>query len=223
VRRSIMMLFLMLWVSPVFAQQSICGGEPQGVPASVQDKLKGDVEGKAQGLVRIIGDVQLKGAVETSRDELYQRYKDVDKYQINRYFAWVSCQNIMTDTRLTSAQKNEQWLIVYRTLMRPDNSQNMPAQRPTPTETATAIWVDTYTQGDWGGRDRGCSVGPTPRADRCSAAFLRQVAVCWTNRLTGWPAEECRGASAWCTYKYVELNTPQNGTAPGEIYHCRGN
>jgi hypothetical protein len=80
-------------------------------------------------------------------------------------------------------------------------------------------WWNTLTQGDWAGKDRACSQGATPRPSECTPAFYGQVAVCWTNRRTG----ECGGATAWCTYKFVELNTPQNGANPGMVYQCRPN
>src|SRR5207245_5562024 len=99
------------------AQQTNCGDLPKDIPKSTQEKLKGDVEGKAQLLTRLIGDAQLKGALETSKAELYQDHQDVDKFQIDRYFAWVACQNIMADPRLTSLQKNDNWMTVYRTLI----------------------------------------------------------------------------------------------------------
>src|SRR5690349_8720966 len=116
-RSAIIAVAIIVNGSPVWAQQSACGAEPKDVPNVVQDKLRGDVAGKAQLLSRFLGDSQLTGAIETSRFELYQNHQDVDKYQIDRYFAWVACGMIMADGGLTSNQKTEKWLIVYRTLM----------------------------------------------------------------------------------------------------------
>jgi hypothetical protein len=83
--------------------------------------------------------------------------------------------------------------------------------------TQAQSWRETKLDGDWGGRDRACSQGATPRPEQCNAATRGQVAVCWTNRKTG----ECFGATAWCTYKTVTLNTPKDGRAPGRIYECK--
>jgi len=78
------------------------------------------------------------------------------------------------------------------------------------------IWFDTHSQGDWVGRDRGCSQGPSPDPNMCNGKFLGKVAVCWMSR----PTDECGGATTWCKYKTVDINTPQDGSFPGEIYQC---
>jgi hypothetical protein len=78
-------------------------------------------------------------------------------------------------------------------------------------------WHNANQTGDWAGRDRACSQGAIPRPEECTDAYIGQVAVCWPNRRTG----ECKGATAWCTYKFVKLGTIKNGGAPGNIYECR--
>ena len=88
-----------------------------------------------------------------------------------------------------------------------------------PNNAGAANWSDTFTRGDWIGRDRACSQGPFPDASQCNSAFFWSgQAVCWSNRHTG----ECGGAIAWCTYKTVGLTTPHGyGTvSDGEIYKC---
>jgi hypothetical protein len=82
--------------------------------------------------------------------------------------------------------------------------------------TADAILRDTYSQGDWQGRDRACSRGSIPDPNQCRPEYHGQVAVCWTDRRTG----ECGGATSWCTYKTVGLATPQTGYSPGQLYYC---
>jgi len=49
-----------------------CGGTPSQVLVSTQEQLKGDVEGKAQILAKFLAGAQIKGAVEMSKNELYQ-------------------------------------------------------------------------------------------------------------------------------------------------------
>src|SRR5436305_1195140 len=89
---------LTIWLSFCFhaAAQVSCGEQPT-IPADVEQQLKGDVEGKAQLFTKLLGKAELKGTIETSKKELQQKYKDVDKAQIDQYMAWVSCQNIMQD------------------------------------------------------------------------------------------------------------------------------
>jgi len=71
-------------------------------------------------------------------------------------------------------------------------------------------WIDQHEPGDWGGRDRGGGplVDSKPSPDACTNQFLGQVAVCWI------PGS--------CTYKNetVTLDTPRDGTNPGEVFLC---
>jgi hypothetical protein len=97
-------------------------------------------------------------------------------------------------------------------------STNEPRQRSSKRERRTATWTDTFTTGGWIGRDRSCSQGATPHPSECNSETVGQVAVCWANRKTG----ERNDATAWCTYKVAQINTPQDGLNPGRIYQCRG-
>src|SRR5260370_37776756 len=63
---------------PAMAQIS-CGELPKDLPVAVREQLKGDVEGKAQLLTKMLGDAQLKGKVETSRTELHQEHSNLDQ------------------------------------------------------------------------------------------------------------------------------------------------
>jgi hypothetical protein len=76
-------------------------------------------------------------------------------------------------------------------------------------------WGDAYAKGDWLGRERSCTQGETPDPAQCTPATMGQVAVCWSNN------PGCGGSDAWCTYKTVQLSTPQDGKTPGEIYQCQ--
>jgi WD40 repeat protein len=113
-----------LWMSIFFccplaalAQTVNCGEQPKELPPDVQERIKGDVEGKAQLFTKLLGSAQLKGTVEASKTELQQKYKDVDKAQMDRYMSWVSCQSIMQDKDLTTLQKNKLWLDLYREII----------------------------------------------------------------------------------------------------------
>src|SRR5258706_921711 len=67
---------------PARAQIS-CGDVAKEVPLAVREELKGDVEGKAQLLTKLVGDAQLKGKIETSRTELHQEHKNLDQNQVD--------------------------------------------------------------------------------------------------------------------------------------------
>jgi WD40 repeat protein len=106
-----------IFSASAFAQTVNCGAQPKELPPDVQEKIKGDVEGKAQLFTKLLGDAALKGTVEASKTELQQKYKDVDKAQMDRYMSWVSCQSIMQDKNLTTAEKNKLWLDLYREII----------------------------------------------------------------------------------------------------------
>ncbi|MGC2523483.1 MAG: hypothetical protein WA417_12745 [Stellaceae bacterium] len=82
--RSLLVLILFSLTIPAFAQVD-CGTNPKDVPPDVQQTLSGDVEGKAQLFTKLIGDANIKGAVQTSKNEIYQKYNNIDKSQIDKY------------------------------------------------------------------------------------------------------------------------------------------
>jgi hypothetical protein len=107
------------------AAQSACGDNPKQVPVEAEESLKGDVEGKAQVLTRLLGQAQMKGAIETGRKELYERHQNLDQHQIDMYFMWVACQEIMSDKSLPTREKVRLWNDI-----RPTFTQRMtPAKR----------------------------------------------------------------------------------------------
>ena len=99
------------------AGQVSCGDQPKDVPPDVQQIIKADADGRAQLFTKLLGDLDIKGKVEVSKNEMYQKYKNIDKSQIDRYMIWVSCQNIMLDRSLPVVEKNRLWLAVYLELM----------------------------------------------------------------------------------------------------------
>ena len=114
---TIVLGLIMFVCRPASAQTVNCGEQPKELPADVEQRIKGDVEGKAQLFTKLLGDAALKGTVEASKKELQQKYKDVDKAQMDRYMSWVSCQSIMQDKEMTTAQKNKLWLDLYREIV----------------------------------------------------------------------------------------------------------
>jgi hypothetical protein len=133
-------LWMALVVTSIAHAQVNCGPQPD-VPADVKQKLKGDVEGKAQIFTKLLGDANLKGTVETSRSEVYQKYKDLDKSQIDRYMIWISCQNIMS-SQLTATEKAKLWIEIYRELAKPSDKQGSSS---TPLSILAALPLHTST------------------------------------------------------------------------------
>jgi hypothetical protein len=106
--RFIVTLLVLIADLPAWAQVS-CGDPPKDVPVYIQEQLKGDAEGKAQALTRVLGGLEIKGSVDASRTELYEQHRNLDQHQIDMYFMWVSCQAIMADRTLTTADKLKMW------------------------------------------------------------------------------------------------------------------
>jgi hypothetical protein len=101
------------------AAAQTCGEQPQNLPIEVQQQIKGDAEGKAKLAVRLLGDASLSGSVESSRRELRQKYDNIDRSTVDRYFLWVTCQQIMNDRSMTTPQKLEEYQKVYRLIVAP--------------------------------------------------------------------------------------------------------
>jgi hypothetical protein len=112
----------LLWTSGANAQVN-CGNQPSEVPPDVAQRIQGDVEGKAQAFTKLLGDVNLKGKVDTSRNEVHQKYNDLDKTVIDRYMIWVSCQSILQDKDLKPPERNKLWLEIYRELRKPSEEK----------------------------------------------------------------------------------------------------
>jgi hypothetical protein len=45
------------------------------------------------------------GKVDASRNEVYQKYHNIDKFKIDRYMIWVACQAIIADQSLSATDK----------------------------------------------------------------------------------------------------------------------
>ena len=61
----------LVFTLPAIAQVN-CGDQPKDVPPDVQQKLSGDVQGKAQLFTKLLGDADLTGKVNASKKEVYQ-------------------------------------------------------------------------------------------------------------------------------------------------------
>jgi len=114
-------VFMILAATATGAAAQTCGEQPQNLPIDVQQQIKGDAEGKAKLAVRLLGDASLSGSVESSRRELRQKYDNIDRSTVDRYFLWVTCQQIMNDRAMTTPQKLEEYQKVYRLIVTPLN------------------------------------------------------------------------------------------------------
>jgi hypothetical protein len=96
-------------------------------------------------------------------------------------------------------------------------------------------WVNTGQPGDWGGRDQASTSYSTPKRFvkgnvLCDRAHAGNVAVCWTNRPTGFPGvpadhtDIVGNPAQWCTYKTsaIRIFTNQDGGAKeaSQVWVC---
>jgi hypothetical protein len=89
-----------------------CGEVPKDMPISVQEQLKGELEGKAQAVTKLLGSASLQGKIDTSRTELYEQHKNLDQHQIDMFYMWVLCQIILSDKNMSGPEKVKQWMQV---------------------------------------------------------------------------------------------------------------
>lgn len=119
----ILLMALTLVISFEAQGQVNCGNQPTDVPPDIQQQFQGDVEGKATIFTKLLGDVNLKGKVDSSRSEVYQKYKNLDKSVVDQYMIWVSCQAILQDKSLAPAQKIQLWIEIYKQLQVPSEEK----------------------------------------------------------------------------------------------------
>lgn len=95
----------------VATAQSLDCGKPPEVPFKSQEteKLKGELEGKAQLLSRLIGNADLKGAVTTERNTIYQSADQVLAAWQAAYISYVFCASVLSDKSLSPDKRIDAW------------------------------------------------------------------------------------------------------------------
>jgi hypothetical protein len=94
-------LLLSFLGSASFAQNANCGDAPV-----VEDgTIKGALDGKAELLMRFIGNAQLKGEVDVARSDVLSRYPNASALRINQYFLYVVCMAIFQDKAMSTLDK----------------------------------------------------------------------------------------------------------------------
>jgi hypothetical protein len=93
-------LFSMLFAPVLHAQDtSLCGPAPsEAVTKELSEKTKGDLEGKAQAISKLLGSADLGGKIETERKTLYQTSDSSEAIRADRYLFYVTCLLLMKDT-----------------------------------------------------------------------------------------------------------------------------
>lgn len=110
-------LFSMLYLAGsghAYAQGVGTCGDP---PPVANEKMKTDIQSRAQLLSRYIGDAQLAGKIEVSRTEIFSKYPDGERS--DAYHEYQICVLIMADSTMTTLQKIEVLNNVRREFRKP--------------------------------------------------------------------------------------------------------
>jgi hypothetical protein len=77
-----------------------------GDPPRVDDQtLKGDLEGKAQFLSKLVGDANLKGQIEAARTDVFSKYPNAGQAHSDAYLEYMFCSFVLSDPKLTAQEK----------------------------------------------------------------------------------------------------------------------
>jgi hypothetical protein len=113
--RSVLLGFAIAVALPTFSFAQQCGEPPV-----VSDKsLKAQLDGQAKLLSGKIGDVGLKGDLESARADVLAKYPNADKVRNDTYMLYQVCMSIMGDTKLTGAEKVQLLLQVQKAMNPP--------------------------------------------------------------------------------------------------------
>lgn len=113
--RIFLVLLSLVAPSSVYAQASLCGDPP---PVANED-LKAEIEGKAQILSRLLGDASLSGEIQTSRTEIFSKYKDDEQSRSNAYLEYQFCVLIFNDQDMSTKEKIEELKNIRREFSKP--------------------------------------------------------------------------------------------------------
>ncbi len=105
-RSSVVALFTLVMCMPSLAQHPVCGTAPEwDIKSENQEKLKGDLQGKAQALSKYIGSADLSGQIQTERQTIYKTTDQSEARRQDAYLAFMFCVLIMDDKTLSTGDK----------------------------------------------------------------------------------------------------------------------
>jgi hypothetical protein len=100
-RTAMATLAVWLVLFAVAQAQPSCGDPPR-----IDDQtLKGDLDGKAQFLSRLVGDASLKGHIETARTDIFSKYPNAGATRSDAYLEYMFCSFVLTDSKLSAQEK----------------------------------------------------------------------------------------------------------------------
>ena len=74
------------------AQHAMCGNPPEwDIKSREADTLKGDLQGKAQVLTKLLGSANLSGQIQSERETIYKNSDQSEARRQDAYLAYVFC------------------------------------------------------------------------------------------------------------------------------------
>jgi hypothetical protein len=105
-RIAIPIVFLLVCAGHARAQHPVCGKPPDwDIKTQDTDKLKGDLEGRAQLLTKYAGGVGLSGQIQTERETLYKNTDATEARRQDAYLAYMFCVIVMDDKTLSTQDR----------------------------------------------------------------------------------------------------------------------
>jgi hypothetical protein len=91
---------------PAHADDAICGPAPSlPTTANSSESLKGQLQGQAEFLSRLVGKAELGGQVEAARTSIYQTSDSFFAAQKDAYLAYMFCVIVLSDKTLSTQDK----------------------------------------------------------------------------------------------------------------------
>ncbi len=91
---------------PAHADDAICGPAPSlPTTANSSESLKGQLQGQAEFLSRLVGKAELGGEVEAARTSIYQTSDSFFAAQKDAYLAYMFCVIVLNDKSLSTQDK----------------------------------------------------------------------------------------------------------------------
>lgn len=106
---------LPLYSSVASAETSVCGPPP----VVADEKLKGEIEGQAELVLKFLGNARLSGNIQKARKDVFSNYPNADKLRTDTFFQYQFCLLLMKDDSLNDKQKREELKKMQREFFKP--------------------------------------------------------------------------------------------------------
>ena len=111
---------LMFWPFSSASEEKDCGKPP---PVA-NEKVAGEIKSEAQALSRWLGNAELSGKIQTSREEIFSKYPNANESLFGYYFRYQICILLMSDKTLSNKEKRDELIKIQQAFSKPPPSPN---------------------------------------------------------------------------------------------------